>query len=318
MPLIDRPDYKPPFLLFNGHLQTIYPSLFRSVKVKYERERIKTPDDDFLDLDWSRVLNSKKLVILSHGLEGDSNRQYIIGMVNNLNKNGYNALAWNYRGCSGEMNKNYRFYHSGSSDDLKFVIDYILSNYNYDEVYLIGFSLGGNITLKYIGETRNNLDKRIKKGMAISVPCDLSGSAKKMALLSNKIYMQRFINQLKKKLIDKKKQFPDKISIDNYYLIKSFHQFDDQYTAPIHGFKDAEEYYLLNSSIYFLDTISIPTLILNAKNDPFLSSGCFPYEQAKKSKFLFLETPEQGGHCGFPYKKDLSYSEKRALEWIGN
>ena len=316
MPIIKSVNYKPPFFLFNGHLQTIYPSLFRSIKVNYTRERIKTNDGDFIDLDWKTINNSKKLVILSHGLEGDTHRQYVTGMVKALDEKGFDILAWNYRGCSGEINLIYKLYHSGSSDDLQRVIDHVLKLKKYDEIYLIGFSLGGNITLKFIGEQGKNINNKIKKGVAISVPCHLASAAIKMAAPSNKIYMRRFLKQLKKKIVLKQGQFPDKINLKDYHKIKNFYDFDGRYTAPIHGFKDADYYYSQASSFFYLKEISIPTLILNAKNDPFLSAECFPYSVAENSDFLFLEAPNNGGHCGFPFKEIYSFAEKRAVEWF--
>ena len=180
-------NYKPSKLLFNAHLETIYPALLRRVKfVPYQRERINTPDDDFLDLDWVKQ-KSKRLVIISHGLEGNSHKPYIRGMAKAFHERSYDILAWNYRGCSGEVNKQLRFYHSGATDDLHTVINHA-TTHNYQEIYLIGFSLGGNITLKYLGEQNSSVNSILKKAVAISVPLNLHSSCLKISEPDNIIY----------------------------------------------------------------------------------------------------------------------------------
>jgi predicted alpha/beta-fold hydrolase len=318
MPLIPQSDYKPPFYLFNAHLQTIVPGLFRKVEgVHYTRERIDTSDGDFLDLDWS-VKGNKRIAILSHGLEGDSYRPYIRGMVKELNANGWDAVAWNFRGCSGEVNRNLRFYHSGATEDLEEVIRHVLQKNQYQSIVLIGFSLGGNLTLKYLGEQSKNIYPQIKKAVVFSVPCDLQTGSLKMAGFGNKVYMTRFLRHLRKKVQAKAALMPDKIHDREYHLIKNFRDFDDRYTAPLHGFKDAIDYWTQCSSRNFLHTIAIPTLIVNAKNDPFLSPECFPENQVKELQHVFLEIPQEGGHCGF-YAKDLHgkyWSEERAVRFL--
>jgi uncharacterized protein len=152
MPLMEKSSYLPPPFFGNGHLQTLYPNLYRRVRgIVYRRERIPTPDGDFLDLDWSRV-GSRKLVIVSHGLEGSSLRPYVLGMVRAFNETGWDAVAWNFRGCSGEPNRKLRFYHSGATEDLETVVEHVRRDPTYQKIALVGFSLGGNITLKYLGE----------------------------------------------------------------------------------------------------------------------------------------------------------------------
>ena len=313
MPVL-KSSYKAPFYLFNGHLQTIIPSLFRLVKdVRYERERITTPDQDFLDLDWSKV-NSDAVAILSHGLEGDSSRAYILGMVKALNKEGVDALAWNYRSCSGEPNKLLRSYHLGASDDLDFVVQHALREGRYKKVYLLGFSAGGNITLKYLGEAPGQVPKEVQAAAVFSVPVDLKSSAGKIS----KIYTQRFLRTLGRKLEQKRTMYPDHIDLSNYSLSWSFPEFDNRYTAPLHGFADAEDYYKQSSSRQFIPSIQIPTLLINAQNDPFLASPCYPIAEAKQSSNFYLEVPDQGGHVGFmvDFRQDLYYSEERAVEFL--
>jgi uncharacterized protein len=309
--------YNPPFFLFNAHLETIFPSVTRRVNdIKYERERITTSDDDFLDLDWVKH-DSKKLVIISHGLEGNSTRAYIRGMARAFFGFGYDALAWNYRGCSDEMNKQRRFYHSGATDDLDTVIHHAIAKKKYEEIYLIGFSLGGNITLKYLGERQP--DPIIKKAVAISVPLNLHTSCEKISLRSNWVYSNRFLKSLKKK-VKTKAALRNDIDITNIDKLKTLREFDDAYTAPLHGYKDAVHYYTECSSIRFVKNITIPALIINAKNDPFLSDDCYPSEMLKDHPYVIFESPERGGHVGFIQlgKNGLYWSEARAIAFINS
>ncbi len=330
MPIISTDDYKPPFWLPDGQSQTIFPSLFRKVEgINYLRERIPTIDGDFLDIDFSkhnpttessnrkqtnRLTVNNSIIILSHGLEGDTSRQYITGMVKNFNANGFDCLAWNFRSCSGEMNQTKTFYHSGATNDLETVIKYSLSK-SYDKIYLVGFSLGGNLTLKYLGEKGQNLYPEIQKTITFSVPLHLSSSSKKIGWL----YTKRFNKSLISKILEKSQRFPEfQIDTSNIAKIKTLKDFDDAYTSQLHGFIDAEDYYERNSSLYFLDKINIPALIINAQNDPFLSEECFPFEKIKSIKKVYFQAPKMGGHCGF-YPIDYQgvlWSERRALEWM--
>jgi uncharacterized protein len=313
MPIVPS-KHKAPFYLFNGHLQTIVPGLFRTVEgVLYQRERLDTPDSDFIDLDWSKV-GSNELVVLSHGLEGDSGRPYIQGMVKVFNSYGIDALAWNYRSCSGEPNKLLRSYHLGASDDLDLVVRHALNTGQYDSIYLIGFSAGGNISLKYLGEAPDKVPKEVKRATVFSVPVDLKSSAKQIS----RIYTQRFLKTLGAKLEQKKQMYPDDLSLEDYSVLWTFPEFDERYTAPLHGFKSAEEYYARVSSKQFLDNIQIPTLLVNAKNDPFLGKLCYPIQEAKNNPYLYLEMPDDGGHVGFieDFRNDYYYSEERALRFL--
>lgn len=333
MPLIAPSSYRPPARLWNGHLQTIVPSLFRKVSVSYTRERIDTPDDDFLDLDWAYATGvySKKrsthhstqvtpLVILSHGLEGNSTGQYVTGMVRYLTQNGFDCLAWNFRSCSGEINRQLRFYHSGATDDLDFVVKYAIRK-GYTDIALIGYSLGGNLTLKYVGERSDALPVEVKKAIAFSAPIDLAASTKMVDKGFSRIYLRRFLQRLREKVVAKEKLYPERVSSKHYRRIRTFADFDDRYTAPLHGFRDAQDYYAQNSAIRFLHTIRIPTLLINAKNDPMLAPECFPEALARELPNVFMEFPEQGGHCGFPSGADIQgtyWSEERALAFLRN
>lgn len=305
--------YEAPSLLFNAHIETIWPALFRKIQLSpYQRERLTTPDDDFLDLDWLKQ-GSNKLVVISHGLEGNSQRAYIKGMAKQFFTNGYDVLAWNYRGCSGEMNRQKRFYHSGATDDLQWVINH--ASVKYDSVYLIGFSLGGNLTLKYLGEGKVN--PSVKKAVVFSVPLELHTSCLEILKPSNWMYHHRFLKSLKIKVVAKASQRTD-LDIRPLNQINTLIEFDDHFTAPIHGFENAIDYYKKCSSLYFLSGIHTPTLIVNAKNDPFLSHDCYP--ELPEASSVKLETPARGGHVGFAQfgQNGLYWSELRAFDFINH
>ncbi len=315
MPIIEKSSYNTsPFYLFNGHLQTMIPSVFRNVEgIAYTRERINTPDGDFLDLDYSRI-NSNKLVIISHGLEGDSHRGYMKAMAKSFNQAGYDAIAWNYRGCSGEINKSRRLYHSGATDDLDVVVKHAVTRTTYEEIVMVGFSLGGNLTLRYLGEQNTAIDNKIKSGIVFSVPLDLHAGSIQISQPGNILYAKRFQRKLKAKIRSKAKQYAD-INIDNLDKINTLFEFDENYTAPIHGFDGAVDYYTKCSALNNLEEITIPTLIVNAKNDPFLPQECYPTDLLKNHNNVFLEIPEQGGHVGFSNAQEIYWSERRAVEF---
>ena len=309
--------YTPPRLLFTNHMETIYPALLRKVAdVNYERERISTPDDDFLDLDWLKQ-NSSQLVIISHGLEGNTQRAYMKGMAKAFYNQGYDVLTWNYRGCSEEMNRQLRFYHSGATDDLDVIVQHAINTTEYQSISMIGFSLGGNLTLKYLGEQGETLNKCIGKCVTFSVPLDLYASCETISKYG--IYSQRFIKSLKKKVIDKALLKPE-LDISGIDKIKTLIQFDDEYTAPLHYFSNAIEYYEKCSSIHFIGKIKIPTLIVNAQNDPFLSPSTHGRPELFKNPLVQFENPRYGGHVGFALfnQNGLYWSELRALDFIHN
>lgn len=320
MPLIHQSTYKPPFGFGTGHVQTIVPPLFRRVeKVTTRRERIATPDGDFLDLDYAETDGAgKRVAILSHGLEGCSPQTYIQGMASAFKRNGWNVIAWNFRGCSGEPNRRPRSYHSGATEDLQVVVDHALSSKDYDTVALVGFSLGGNLTLKFLGDAGAAIDPRIRAAVAFSVPCDLEACAEKLSQWQNTIYLRRFLRYLKQKTRTKARLFPREINIDGLDAIRTFREFDGRYTAPLHDFASAEDYWSRCSCKQVLTNIRIPTLIVNARNDPFLTPECFPEKECALSDCVFLETPESGGHMGFiEHRADGAYwSETRAVEFL--
>lgn len=308
-------EYRPPWMLFNKHLETVFPSLFRQVELPpYQRERVATPDDDFLDLDWLRQ-GSSKLVIISHGLEGNSSRPYVKGMARAFFHDKYDVLAWNYRGCSEEMNRQTRFYHSGATDDLGVVLHH--AQRNYDSIFLVGFSLGGNLTLKYLGEEADLHASKLKGAVALSVPLDLHASCLQISKPDNWVYAQRFLKSLKEKVARKAKH---NTAIKTHGLdeIKSLVDFDNRYTSVLHGYADAVDYYTQCSSINFLATIRVPTLMINARNDPFLAANCYPSSIGNSS--MQVEYPARGGHVGFTLfnQNGLYWSDVRALQFIAS
>ncbi|UXX77967.1 alpha/beta fold hydrolase [Reichenbachiella carrageenanivorans] len=318
MPLIVYSSYQSSWdFVKNGHLQTIIPSLFRKIKgVNYTRERINTTDGDFLDLDWIKS-GYERLVIISHGLEGNSDRHYIKSCARHFNQYGYDVLAWNYRSCSGEMNRNLRLYHHGDTEDLEQVITHAIDTRKYKKIVLVGFSMGGSTTLKYLGENGPNVPKHIVAAATFSVPCNLWDSAHQLTFRENWFFKQRFLKKMIKKVKLKHEQYPDAIDLTDIDKIVSFGQFDERYTAPLHGFRNSRHFYRTVTSDLHYTSIRIPALIVNAKNDPMLGEKCYPYTTCKHHDFLYLETPRVGGHVGFFSLGDKkSWMDERALEFV--
>lgn len=295
MPVVTS-TYRAPALLQNGHVQTIIGAfLRRRYQAAFEHERLELEDGDFLDLRWLRS-NRDRLVILSHGLEGNAGQGYVRGMAAAANAAGWDALAWNFRGCGDDPNRLVRLYHSGATEDLKPVIEHAAATYS--RIALIGFSLGGNLTLKYLGEAPPH--SAIVGGVAISAPVDLAASARKLdQRWSNRIYLRRFIDSLISKVEAKALRFPDEIDATGSRQLRTFQEFDDRYTSRLHGFRDAADYWQRASARQFLRRITVPALLLNALDDPFLAPECFPFPEAEQSSCFFLEAPASGGHLGF-------------------
>jgi uncharacterized protein len=309
--------YKPVKFLQGRHLETIIPGLLRRPKqLVPAKEKINTPDGDFLQLDWYPQ-GSSTLAIISHGLEGNGDKAYMKGMAKIFVDNNVDALCWNYRGCGSEMNIKPKLYHSGATADLNTVVKTAIGK-GYEQIVLIGFSLGGNLTLKYVGEEGDDLSPQIKMAIAFSVPLDLAAGSKEISKPHNWMYSKRFLRNLKIKIRLKNKLFPLDIKLNRINEINDLKAFDDIYTGPIHGFANADEYYSECSALRFLGQINIPTLIVNAKNDPFLPAECYPYELIDKYPKIQFETPEHGGHVGFMElnKQGYYWSEKRALSFV--
>jgi uncharacterized protein len=338
MPLTTTDLFRPTTYLWNGHLQTVIPSLLRKIPVRYVRVRLETSDGDFLDVDLCQAKDEMRLAkgegerlrlshfanrisplaIISHGLEGDTTRQYVAGMVRELTSAGFDCMAWHYRSCSGEMNRLARFYHIGETGDLQTVIDYALT-LGYEQICLVGFSAGGNITLKYLGEVGTLLHPAIRRAVAISVPLDLTTTADRLEQWDSMLYNIRFQRTLKRKIGQKTSLLPEAIRAVELGKIRSLRQFDDLITAPLHGFGNASNYYRVNSSLLFLPKITVPTLVINARNDPFLSPQCFPEPLAEELTSVWMEFPKHGGHCGFTTSEGLNaptYAEERTADFL--
>jgi hypothetical protein len=317
MPLIRSAYPGPPAYQYNGHLQTIVPSLTRKVTgISYERERLTLSDGDFVDLDWLDM-GQDRLVVLTHGLEGDSNRQYIRGTAKLFAQHQYDVLAWNCRSCSGEMNRSFRLYNHGEIGDLGEVIRHALQTKPYTELALVGYSMGGNITLKYLGVHGKQLPDAIKCGVAISAPTDLGSSAQLLDQPANRFYRNRFMKKLIVKIRQKADRFPGRLDLSKLAQVKQWRDFDEFFSAPVNSYRDANDFYSQASAVNFMPDIAVPTLLLNAQNDPLLSPDCSPEWLAETHKHIFLETPRSGGHVGFQvFRQAHTYAELRALAFV--
>lgn len=307
------PAYRPSFLFRSAHINTVYPSLFRKqISPAFDRVQVATEDDDFVDVDFLRAGNSK-VAILCHGLEGSSESQYIIGTSRILFKSGWDIAAMNYRGCSGRPNKQLRMYHSGATDDLHQVYEAVTADY--EEIALIGFSLGGNLVLKYLGESER--DKKINKAVAISVPLDLRAGSINIGKKSNYFYERNFLQSLSQKIRQKQIQFPQDIDLSLLSKVKTLYDFDDVFTGPIHGFRDADDYYQQCSSKFFLENIRTESLVLNSLDDPFLPAECYLSKQTSTNKNITTVTTKHGGHVGFVVSgNDHSWAEMQISEFL--
>lgn len=317
MPILTS-KYRAPLWIGGKHAQTILPSLLRKVTgVHYARERIATEDADFLDLDWS-CIDSKKLVIIGHGLEGNTGKSYVQGMVKEFNARGWDAVGWNLRSCSGELNHSFRLYNAGATDDIKRIIHHVLSQKKYKQICLIGFSMTGNIILNYLAESKNELPTELKRAVVFSVPCDLYACIRSLSSGFNRIYLNQFLFSLKRKIVSKSKIYPGLLSHIKIEKINDFIDFDTYINVPHYGYRDVMHYYQECSSKYKISKIETPTLIVNAKNDPFLHPSCFPHEVCLQSRHVYFEGPDDGGHIGFIKDRinGIYWSEERAIQFI--
>lgn len=311
MPVL-KSDFTPSLPFRNKHFNSVFRVFFAKESHNYKRERINTNDNDFIDLDYSKV-GSDSIAILIHGLEGSSESTYMLTASNELNAVGIDTVAINLRGCSGQDNLKLQTYHSGKTDDVDLVVKHILTNYKYQKIAIIGYSLGGNLTLKYMGEYAKDLSPIIKCAIGVSVPCDLASSGKVMAKSSNKVYMSRFLKTLKVKVRKKSKEFPDyDIDFKALQNAKNFNDFDSLYTAPVFGYKNAEDYWEKASSKPYLKFIQKPTILITSLDDPFLAPACFPFKEAEQNDSFFLEVTRYGGHVGF--STSLNHKKNRWLE----
>lgn len=311
--------FKPAWWLPNSHLQTMWPALCRSnVKdISLERERMELPDGDFIDLDWINRNKNGPLVLILHGLEGSIESHYAKGMLLKISQQGWRGVFMNFRGCSGETNRLPRGYHSGETGDVSFVINSILKREPKLELAAIGYSLGGNVLLKWLGQTRE--ENPLKAAIAISVPFELDKAAKRIRHGFSKFYQWYFIKCLRERLSRKFQECDVPVDKTWIYKVRTMYDFDNKITAPLHGFSGADEYYTTSSSRQYLHSIAVPTLILHAKDDPFMSEDVIP-ESHELSPQIRLEVSEFGGHVGFvsgkyPWRPEY-WLEERVPEFL--
>lgn len=284
-----------------GHWETLAPFWFRKIDLPTsEQWEITLSDGDFVDAEFWMGQNQGKWAIVTHGLEGSSKASYVQILTHHLLHSGYSVLAWNFRGCSGRMNRNLRLYHSGAFEDLGEVISACHHRFSIQSMQLFGFSLGGNLSLVAGARLGASFfaDHRIKKITAISPPLDLAASARKLEMPWNKGYSWNFLKDLKSKIRKKAAQFPDQVSTNHFRHSHSIISFDNHYTAPLHGFQDAADYYRKCSSRFMLEDIPVATEIILALNDPMLARGFLAYQKIRNKNVRFTFFP-RGGHCGF-------------------
>ena len=288
--------FKPAWWLPGPHLQTLFPHIFRKQSPPaLTRERIELDDGDFLDIDWSGN-NSGPLVLLLHGLEGSIRSHYATGLMNSLSRCGFQVVLLNFRGCSGEPNRLPRSYHSGDTDDVDTILGRLVKQNPQRPVYTVGTSLGGNVLLKWLGE--NPDQTLVKKAVAISVPFELHIAAHRLERGVSRLYQAHLLYKLRRSTRSKAARMALPIDVNCLSRVKSFRQFDDQVTAPLHGFDGVDDYYRRASSRPFIKNIKTPTLILHALDDPFMTPAAVP-EDDELGPGVQLELSESGGHVGF-------------------
>ena len=293
MPLLES-RFRPPWYLRNCHVQTILPVLAAGGSgSEFRSERLELPDGDFLDLDWMES-GHERLAILCSGLEGNSRDPGMFRLARSFKAAGWDVLSWNYRGCSGVLNRLVRSYHSGATEDLAAVVAHAGGR----PLALVGCSIGGNLVLKFLGEA--SPPANILAAAAVSAPVDLASTARALDRRpGNRIYLRRLIASLRTKIRAKSAAMPGRIALEGLEGLHGFEHFDDRYTAPTHGFLSAEDYWQKCSARQFLPAIDVPALLLSAKDDPFLTPESFPFSEAGANPRFSLEVPERGGHLGF-------------------
>lgn len=320
-------EFKPAWWLANPHLQTLWGALLRGVpKLQRQRERLWLADGDFLDLDWYGPDHAEApLVLVLHGLTGSSGSHYVLGLQRQLAALGWASVALNWRGCSGESNLLPRAYHSGASDDLAEVIGHLQARRPLAPLHAVGYSLGGNVLLKYLGEQGDNAG--LQSAVAVSVPYRLDQCADRIGIGFSRFYQQHFIRALVRYVRDKQQRFRRDAraghlaTLENLGSLdgmRSFWDFDGRFTAPLHGYADAQDYYRRASSRYFLGAIRVPTLLIQALDDPFVFPHSVP-QADELSASTTLELHGRGGHVGFiggsPWQPDY-YLERRIPDWL--
>jgi predicted alpha/beta-fold hydrolase len=313
--------YAAPRWLHGGHLQTIYPAkLIAKPSVTYRRERWDTPDGDFIDVDFVDGEPGKPMLVLFHGLEGSSNSHYARGLMAYVQKLGWSGAVPHFRGCSGEINHAPRFYHSGDAEEVNWILHRMQARrltVPSSALYAVGVSLGGNALLRWLGESQHAADF-VKAACSISAPLDLTNGGAALGKGFNLVYTRFFLQTLKPKCLQKLNQFPDLFAREKLLSARNLYEFDNAVTAPLHGFRDTDDYWHRASAKHVLKDITVPTLVLNAQNDPFLPARYLPQEAAP---CVTLEYPTEGGHVGFavgPLPGASTWLPRRVLHFLIN
>lgn len=313
-------DYTSPHWLPHAHLQTIYPALYAPrPQIHTRRERWDTPDQDFIDLDWvnPQAPNDAPLLVLFHGLEGNVHSHYAQSILAACEARGWSGVLPHFRGCSGEPNRLARAYHSGDSAEINWILRRLHQRHPQRPLYIVGVSLGGNALLKWLGEEQQQACF-VTAAASISAPLDLEISAATLSRGLNRLYTRNFLNTLKPKALEKVRRFPGIFDISAMLNSRDFFDFDNIVTAPLHGFKSAQHYWNSSSAKHFLSAISVPTLILNARNDPFLPAHALP-QASKISTHITLQQPAHGGHVGFMtggFPGNLNWLSERVFDFF--
>lgn len=297
-PRIRVSEFRPAWWLPGAHLQTIFANLFRRrPRIRIRRERIETPDGDFFDVDWcTSGPRTGPLVLILHGLEGSSRSLYAVGLMRQLRERGIRSAVVHFRGCSGEPNRRSIGYHSGWTHDLNWFVGEMHRREPGTALAAVGYSLGGNVLLKYLGETGSA--SRLRTAVAVSVPFRLDLCADAINRGFSRAYQAHLLRSLKANLEAKFSQIPSPLPLAPMRAARTFRRFDDVATAPLHGFRGADDYYRRSSSRQFLRYIDTPTLVLHSRDDPFMTSGVVPAEE-ELSSAVTLELSDTGGHVGF-------------------
>lgn len=294
--------YRAPSWLVGSHAQTIYPALIKGTMPALRRQRIQTSDGDFVDFDWLDARDGgsggRPLVVLFHGLEGDSSSHYARALMRHLEAIGWRGVVPHFRGCSGEPNRLPRAYHSGDFAEIDWMLSAIQGLEPAAILYAIGVSLGGSALLNWLGREGDRAASRLRAAAAVSAPLDLASAGVAIGQGFNRIYAAHFLQTLKPKALAMAQRFPGLIDEASVRGANSMHAFDDVVTAPLHGFEGVDDYWARASSKPWLRGIAIPTLVLNALNDPFIPAASLP-APGEVSQSVTLEQPEHGGHAGF-------------------
>jgi uncharacterized protein len=311
--------YSAPFWLPGGDLQTIFAATLNPVpNVDYRRERWELPDGDFVDADWvdndPENHSASPIVVLFHGLEGNSQSAYARSLMSAVKAKGWRGMVIHFRGCSGEPNRLPRVYYAGDAPEIELLLSRVRSHAPVVPIYAVGVSLGGNALLKWLGEKGDKAADVIDKAIAVSAPIDLAASADALDKgLNRLIYTPMFVDSMRPKALEMTQRFPGLLSEEKIMAARTIHDIDNAVTAVLYGATDAEDYYAKNASKPWLPSIRLPTLILNAKNDPFIPASSLPTAD-QVSASVTLEYPETGGHAGFP--RDNNWFATHLLEFF--